>query len=210
MKQKHLIWRLESLRQFENPKLHLEQYPTSAELTAEILRAVEAESGIEGCRIGDFGCGPGILMIGAALLGAKQCVGYELDEEVTAICRENIVEAEVEDQCEVITRDILAPDAFEKEEPFDLVLMNPPFGTKNNEGTDLRFVRTALETIKPDGSVYSLHKTSTRSGIQRRAQTWESVATVVAELRWELPRTYKHQRKETLDIAVDLIRFRKS
>ncbi|KAI6192669.1 hypothetical protein M3Y94_01324800 [Aphelenchoides besseyi] len=111
-------------------------------------------------------------MIGAALLGAKQCVGYELDEEVTAICRENIVEAEVEDQCEVITRDILAPDAFEKEEPFDLVLMNPPFGTKNNEGTDLRFVRTALETIKPDGSVYSLHKTSTRSGIQRRAQTW--------------------------------------
>lgn len=104
--------------------------------------------------------------------------------------------------------------AFElpAEEYFDLIIMNPPFGTKNNEGTDLRFVQTALKFLKPGGgSVYSLHKTSTREGIMRKTATWEAVTpNVVAELRWELPKTYKHQRKQTLDIAVDLIRYKKS
>lgn len=91
-----------------------------------------------------------------------------------------------------------------------MILQNPPFGTKQNAGADLRFVRAALDRLKPGGRLYSLHKTSTRAGVLRKA-TVDGVAEakVVAELRWELPRTYKHQRKETADIAVDLIRFQK-
>lgn len=93
---------------------------------------------------------------------------------------------------------------------FDLILMNPPFGTKNNEGIDLRFVQAAINVLKVGGSVYSLHKTSTRDGISRRVNAWENVQlTNIAELRWELTKTYKHQRKETLDIAVDLVKFKK-
>jgi putative methylase len=88
--------------------------------------------------------------------------------------------------------------------------MNPPFGTKNNEGIDLRFVQAGISVLKVGGSIYSLHKTSTREGILKRSQTWPGIqASVVAEMRWELPKTYKHQKKETLDIAVDVIRYRK-
>ena len=43
MKQKHLVWALESLKTFEAPKLHLEQYPTSAEMAAEIVRAIDVD-----------------------------------------------------------------------------------------------------------------------------------------------------------------------
>lgn len=87
--------------------------------------------------------------------------------------------------------------------------MNPPFGTKNNEGIDLQFVQAALKVLRPNGTVYSMHKTSTRDGILRKAATWPNVtAQVVAELRWELPKTYKHQRKQALDIAVDLVRYK--
>lgn len=38
--------------------------------------------------------------------------------------------------------------------------MNPPFGTKNNEGIDMKFLETALKLS--NNAVYSLHKTSTR------------------------------------------------
>ena len=66
------------------------------------------------------------------------------------------------------------------------------------------------------GAVYSLHKSSTRAGILRRAAAWSqdkeeggcNVETrVVAELRWQLPRTFAHQKKAAHDIAVDLICF---
>lgn len=88
--------------------------------------------------------------------------------------------------------------------------MNPPFGTKNNEGVDLKFVRKALECIKPTGKVYSLHKTSTREGIARRVKAWDLKVEFepVAELNWELEKTYKFHKKGSVDIQVDLLRFR--
>lgn len=43
---------------------------------------------------------------------------------------------------------------------FDTVLMNPPFGTKHNEGIDMKFLEVALKLS--NNAVYSLHKTSTR------------------------------------------------
>lgn len=43
---------------------------------------------------------------------------------------------------------------------FDTVLMNPPFGTKHNAGMDIRFLETGI--VLASGTVYSLHKSSTR------------------------------------------------
>ena len=43
---------------------------------------------------------------------------------------------------------------------FDTIVMNPPFGTKNNAGMDMCFLETGVELAV--NSVYSLHKTSTR------------------------------------------------
>lgn len=46
------------------------------------------------------------------------------------------------------------------EKYFDTVLMNPPFGTKNNAGVDMKFLQMGIRLSC--GSVYSLHKSSTR------------------------------------------------
>lgn len=43
---------------------------------------------------------------------------------------------------------------------FDTVIMNPPFGTKHNAGMDIKFLETGIALA--NGTVYSLHKTSTR------------------------------------------------
>lgn len=44
-------------------------------------------------------------------------------------------------------------------EKADVVITNPPFGTKRNEGMDMKFVKIGL-SLAP--VVYALHKTSTR------------------------------------------------
>lgn len=91
---------------------------------------------------------------------------------------------------------------------FEVVIMNPPFGTKHNKGLDVKFLQTGISMASR--SVYSLHKTSTREHILKKAADWGVSAQVLAELRYDLPNTYKHHKKSSVDIHVDFIRFSKS
>lgn len=71
----------------------------------------------------------------------------------------------------------------------------------------MKFLQNALSVTS--NVVYSLHKTSTREFILKKAKEWNSKAEVLAELRFDLPKTYKFHRKQSLDVAVDFIRFSK-
>ena len=57
-----------------------------------------------------------------------------------------------------------------------------------------------------EGAVYSLHKTSTRAFIKKKCTEWGCEATVVAELKFEIPKMYKHHRKASVDVNVDFWR----
>merc|ERR1712059_168943 len=87
----------------------------------------------------------------------------------------------------------------------DTVVMNPPFGTKHNKGLDMKFLQAGL--LMASSAVYSLHKTSTREHVMTKAKDWGVEAQVLAELRYDLPATYKHHKKASVDIQVDFIRF---
>ena len=92
--------------------------------------------------------------------------------------------------------------------PFDIVLMNPPFGTqRDSNGVDMAFLRAGLSLCSAAGAVYSLHKTSTRAFIARRVAEWGGSARVVAELQFEIPRMYKHHKKAAMDVEVDFWRL---
>lgn len=86
----------------------------------------------------------------------------------------------------------------------DTVLTNPPFGTKANAGMDLRFLRTATRLSRR--AVYSFHKTSTRDFLIRQVESWGMEIRVVAEMRFDLPQTYKFHKNKSVDVQVDLIR----
>jgi predicted RNA methylase len=86
----------------------------------------------------------------------------------------------------------------------DTVVTNPPFGTKHNAGMDIRFLKCA--TRLASRAVYSFHKTSTRHYLLTTLATWGYEARVVAELKFDIPATYKFHTKQNVDIAVDLIR----
>ena len=87
----------------------------------------------------------------------------------------------------------------------DTVVTNPPFGTKNNAGMDLRFLRTATRLARR--AVYSFHKTSTRSFLLSQVRdVWGMKVEVVAEMKFELPKVYKFHKEKSVDIEVDLVR----
>lgn len=87
----------------------------------------------------------------------SQVIGIDIDPDAIEIAKEN--NEHFETNVEFINANIEKALNFGKEMPFDVIVMNPPFGTKKNVGVDARFVQIALQYAPV---VYSLHKTSTR------------------------------------------------
>ena len=83
--------------------------------------------------------------------------------------------------------------------------MNPPFGTKKNDGMDMKFLKVATQLSH--SRIYSLHKTSTRSYIQKKSKEFNCEGEVIAELRYNLDSSYKFHKHSSKDIEVDVWRF---
>lgn len=89
------------------------------------------------------------------------------------------------------------------------ILMNPPFGTKNNAGVDVAFLKAGLSLAEtnPLRAIYSMHKTSTREHLKKKAEEWKCSFTVIAEMKFDLPAKYDFHKKDNVTIQVDLLRF---
>lgn len=210
MKPKRLKWFLSDLQTFQRSKLSLEQYATSPELAVAILDLVNDDGCLEDCTLADLGCGCGVLMLGAATYGTSYCLGLEIDDDALNICRQNIVNTQLEETVDVVKIDVTKNIQAIGMTRFDTVITNPPFGTKNNSGIDIQFVLAGLSLLREGGCLYSLHKSSTKNFILKTAKKWNNVeASCIAELNWDLPATYKHHKMPSFDIAVNLFCFKK-
>jgi len=196
---------LQQVEVFDKPKVLLEQYPTRPHIAASMLWTIESSFQDIGDKIVcDLGCGSGMLSIGSVMLGAQLVVGIDIDEDALEISMQNRDDFDMNEKVELILAD--ANGSLEQmHKKFDTVIMNPPFGTKHNKGIDMTFVKQALSLART--SVYSLHKTSTRQHVISKAKDWGVNAQVIAELRYDLPATYKHHKKVSVDIEVDFVRF---
>ncbi|XP_037542383.1 rRNA N6-adenosine-methyltransferase METTL5 [Nematolebias whitei] len=208
MKLKELESCLQQVDTFEEPKILLEQYPTSPHIAACMLYTIHTTfDDIEAKLVADLGCGCGVLSIGAVMLDAGLCVGFDIDDDALEIFRRNAEEFETSN-VDLVQCDLCCLQGEAYAQKFDTVIMNPPFGTKHNQGMDMKFLRAALTMAKT--AVYSLHKTSTREHIQKKANDWGVKMDVIAELRYDLPASYKFHKKKSVDIQVDFLRFSKT
>jgi len=220
-------WELEAALQeveaFRAPKYELEQYPTSAHLASCVVHTAHSCYGdIEGKRVLDLGCGTGMLGIGAIMLGASSVTGVDVDPDALEVAVDNAKALGIlndgDDQDDDDDDDEEACGSFDmimanveklpfqfdaSSPPFNTVLMNPPFGTRK-KGIDVRFLRAAVDACS--GAVYSLHKTSTRSYLEKKIKSWGLGVEVVAELKFDIPKMYKFHTKKSADVQVDLIR----
>ena len=147
MRLKELEGYLQQVRAFEEPKVLLEQYPTSAHIAAHLLYTIETVYGdIEDKVVCDLGVGCGVLSIGAVIMGAGQAIGFDIDHDALAIARKNADQFDI-DNLDLVHVDIggrkagrLPPLPVHE---VDTVIMNPPFGTKHNAGIDMNFLEQA-------------------------------------------------------------------
>ncbi|KAI0223949.1 Methyltransferase-like protein 5 [Lamellibrachia satsuma] len=208
LKLKELQSHLQDVDVFDEPKILLEQYPTTPHIAACMLHTIQSRYGdIQDKLVADLGCGCGVLSIGAAMLQCGGCVGFDIDADALAICSTNLEEFEISN-VDLVEMDLDGEHSMlhtRWSHAFDTVIMNPPFGTKKNKGIDMLFLKQALDMSHT--AVYSLHKTATRTHVSKKAAEWGVSMEVMAELRFDLPATYKFHKQRSVDIGVDLIRF---
>ncbi len=134
------------------PKAHLEQYTIPSEVAAEILfMATYVHDDVVNKSVVDLGCGTGRLAIGAALLGARETFGVDVDKAATKAALKNAETMKVKERTHWIVADI---DAIHGD--FDTVVQNPPFGVQTRKA-DRKFIKKSLEL---GHRIYSLHKAS--------------------------------------------------
>ena len=188
---------LQTIAPHRNPKVNLEQYTTPANIAADLLfRACYTYGDITGKTVLDLGTGTGRLAIGAAVLGAGQVVGVDLDSESVRVAISNCRRMRLKVDWVVGDVDVIRG-------PSDTVIMNPPFGTKR-EHADVKFLRTALEVSKV---TYSIHKSTTRSFISRWLEDAHAEFEVVMTTKMLIPHQYDFHHKRKHVVVVDALRI---
>ncbi|MEM5879495.1 MAG: METTL5 family protein [Candidatus Aenigmatarchaeota archaeon] len=199
---KELELLLSQLKPLEKPKIKLEQYTIPADLAAEILNLAFLSNDIRGKRVVDFGCGSGRLAIGAALLGAREVVGIDIDEDAIKQAKENLKTAENLTGRKLKVKFVCC-DVEKWKGNCDTVLQNPPFGIKGIY-SDKIFLEKALTSAK---RIYSLHRNGrkeTRDFIIKFVSERGGKIENIIKFKFFLPYTFKFHKRPKLRFDVDL------
>jgi putative methylase len=188
---------LQGIAPYANPKVDLEQYTTPADIAADLLfRACYTYGDINGKTIIDLGTGTGRLAIGAAILEAKSVVGIDVDSE-------SLYAASANSRRMRLDVNWVVGDIESIRNLFDTVVMNPPFGTKQ-EHADIRFLRVALDIGKV---IYSIHKSTTQSFISQWLKDHDVEFEIVMATKMTIGHQFDFHRKQRYFVAVNILRI---
>jgi putative methylase len=204
MTKKELSILLSRLKLFDKPEMKLEQHPTDSEIAGEVLWNAFMQGDVEGKIIADLGCGTGILGLGALLLRAKKAFLVDIDSAAVELAMQNkaFLENETGEKLNAV---FCAGDIGVFDEKADIVIMNPPFGTKN-ENIDTAFLLKAMDLVRV---IYSFHKASTKSYIDQLVSESKFETTHYIEYDFPLKMSMAHHTKKIEKIRVGLWRIQK-
>ena len=192
---------LSKLHVFDAPDVSAEQYPTDSEVAAEALWNAYYLGDIEGKTIADLGCGTGILGIGAMLLDAAKVFFVDNDANALSIAKKN--HALYEDMKEAV---FLEQDVQEFTQKVDIVLENPPFGTKQKHA-DKEFLLRAF-TLAP--VIYTFHKATSKDFLKKIAEDNNFKVTHYWEFDFPLKATQLFHKKRIHRIKVGCWRLERT
>jgi putative methylase len=199
MKQKTLEIKLQQVPPHPAPRPELEQYPTPANIAADVLYRAHANDDIAGKKVIDLGCGTGIFAMGAALLGAGEVTAMDIDEKAVEVARKAAMDMKVDIK-------FIVSDVEEVKGRWDTVLMNPPFGAQKKHA-DRPFLMKALSI---SNVVYSLHLSKTRAFIEKEVKNLGGTVTDRKTYEFEIRYTFKFHEKDRAHFDVTLFRIESS
>ena len=195
---------LSKLEGFKTPKVRVEQYALDSEVAASVLWNGLYMGDIEGKVIADMGCGPGILGIGALILGAEKVYFVDSDEGTLKTAKNNLKlaksESSIDGKAVFMHKDI---NGFN--EKVEVVIENPPFGTKVRN-SDRAFLEKAI-TLAP--VVYSFHKSETKGFIESFFSSNDYRLTNVWDFKLPLKATLHYHKRKIHKINVSCFRATK-
>ena len=196
--QRDLELQLSKLQSFQDPSFELEQYATPARIAAEWIWSMALKSEVAGKIILDAACGPGILGIGLLLLGAKKIYFLDKDPKIMQICIDNY--NQLKKEYEIGQAEFVIGDVSLFDQDVDLVVQNPPFGTKEKH-IDKLFLEKAfsITTI-----VYSMHKYSTKKFVEAISQDYNFKITDLWRFEFPIKATFKFHQKPVKNVDVGL------
>ena len=193
---------LSRLLRFEAPKLLQEQYVMDSEVGAAALWHAHLLGDLNGRVIADLGCGTGILGIGALLLGAGQVIFVDSDADALKMAQNNYSKVRSEGY-KLGRTEFLKNDISKLKIKADVVIENPPFGTKLKHA-DIKFLEKALETAH---IVYSFHKSESKNFLQRFAARNNANITHIWDFRFPIKSTFSFHRRQIHRVNVSCLRF---
>ena len=193
---------LSRLHSFDYPKVSLEQYPTDSEVASEVIWQAYMAGDIKRKVIVDLGCGTGILGIGALVLGASRVFFVEKDAEAikTAKLNLNSLKSEMNISC---SAKFLCRDVNDVKLRSDVVIENPPFGTKRKHA-DRLFLKKAI-SIAP--VIYSLHKAESKRFIEQFSKDNSYEITYYSEFNLPLKQVFSYHKRRIYRIKVGFWRL---
>ncbi|MFH1210027.1 MAG: methyltransferase [archaeon] len=191
MNKKELAVRISKLKKIEDLDIKLEQYNLDSEIASQILWNMHMNNDIKDKVIGDFGCGSGLLGYGCLLLGAKKVYFIDKDIKNIKITRESIAKDIVKENFKDKRAVFFNIDIKDFNKKIDVVVQNPPFGTKIRKA-DKIFLEKALEL---GDKIYSLHKIESKKFIESLIKDKGFVKQII-EIKLPLRKSYRfHKRK---------------
>ena len=204
MNQKDLAILLAQLTIPDKASARLEQYPTESNIAAAFLWTIFMNKELEDKIIADFGCGHGVLGIGALILGAKKVYFVDLDKHSLDLCKKNIsfiaTKLETTFDYETVYSDVIS---FEKQ--VDIVIQNPPFGVQQ-EHADKAFLEHAFTLTS---LIYSLHTTASGDFLKALSRDYHFIPTLIKIVDFPLKQTMPHHIKQSHNVSVGIWVFRK-
>jgi putative methylase len=205
--QKRLVRKLDlekaisKIESHPTPQAYLEQYTISSRVAAEILFvATYVYNDVIDKTVVDLGCGTGRFAIGAALLGARETFGIDVDKVAVNMARKNAETLISKEKAHWVIADI---DVMQG--TFDTVLQNPPFGVQKRRA-DRKFIMKSLELGR---RIYSLHKSgeSNRGFIKRFIDKHGGRVTSIFPMKMDIPKMFEFHTKIKHGVQVDLYRI---
>jgi putative methylase len=201
-KKRHLEMALQDIPPHPDPDPDREQYLTPASIAADLVWNATTQGDVSGLKVVDLGCGTGILALAAALMGAGEVLGVDVDEGAIKVAQEQAKRLQVPVR-------FRAMDVDEFKEKGDTVIMNPPFGAQKahrREG-DRLFLEKALEVAPV---VYSFHLKKTEPFLEKLVKARDGTITHRFYYSFTLPRIYHFHQEEKKEVEVVVLRTEKN
>ena len=195
---------LSKLKSISSPSWKLEQYTTPPDIAADWIWQMALNGDVIGKVILDAACGNGILGLGLLLMGAKRVFFIDKDSEAANIALSNYNQLKTEyelGEAKFLNEDISLFDGT-----VDLIMQNPPFGTKEIHA-DKKFLEKAF-SLAP--LVYSMHKSSTRKFIEAISRDFGFKITKYWHYEFPIKAAFSFHTKPVKKIEVTVWRLEKA